>query len=84
MLPAHIETLYAKLPGKQKLVAVALHGQAAALERCAAQQSRAGNMHGARRCTHDAEAIRERLEEVLLSVWQPTPPAHASDWVRPC
>ncbi|MCP1221358.1 hypothetical protein NKW45_05790 [Acetobacter orientalis] len=84
MLPTHIETLYAQLPETQQLVASALQGQASALERYAAQQRHAGNTHGARRCTHDAEAIRERLEELLLSVWKPAPPAHASDWVRPC
>lgn len=78
------ETLFLRLDATQKTVAIALQRQATALDSFARNQSSAGNLHGAKRCAQDAEAVRERLEDLLLTAWHPASSASASNWVQPC
>lgn len=63
------ETLFQRLDQRQQTVARCLQLQAYALDRHAQKAHAHGNACGRETCTADADALRERLETLLLSAW---------------
>lgn len=69
------ETLFQRLDKTQQAVARALQLQAYALDCHGRKQHAQGNARASRTCTEDADALRIRLEQLLLSTWSvQTPP----------
>lgn len=63
------EALFNQLDKNQQTVARCLQLQAYALDHHARKAHAHGNARGCQTCTADADALRLRLEALLLSAW---------------